>query len=805
MRYLALISLAIVASTPSHAQPSSDAMPPRAAPLLQSPREEPSLRELEDLLSAPDEISGTPAEAPARPSSPRPIWKAQGPGPTLDGQVEAAEPGNEVVGGIQTVLADPGNPDILYAGAVNGGIWRTRNATLASPDWQPLTDHLISLSIGALEMDPGNSRRLVAGIGAFSNFGLIGGVLTGLLLSVDGGDHWSELRNPLLVRQNMSGVAIRGRLLLAAANGFFGTGGLFRSTNLGATWRRVSGTHGLPVGPIFDLVGDPGNPRRFYATVQGTGVFRSDNAGTTWTNISHNDLSPGGADATIKSIGNDNAEMAVAGDGRLYLAVLVLGRAAYIGFSDDHGASWTAMDLPQTPEADGTIQGLNPGGQGATNFSIRADSHDPSIVYVGGDRQPDPFPNFLGALDYSGRLFRGDTTVAPTGDVPSPQWQHLTHRNDIAAIPGGGTASSSAPHADSREAVVDALGDLIEVDDGGIYVRTQPHDNTGDWFSINGNIQTTEFHDIAYDTVSNIIIGGTQDAGTPQQQVPGGTTWQSVSTGDGGDVAVDDSSVAGMSIRYSSFDDLQDFRRETYDAGNHFVSARNPALAVVKGGSPLQPQFVTPVELNAIDQRRLIIGGLNSTYESWDQGETITEAGPGIGVNPGSPVAYGGRRGRTGNPDVLYVGSGSEVFLRTAPAPTPLQPTAFPGGEVRDIVLDPGNWAVAYVADPRKVFVTRDAGATWADISGNLRSTDLRTIAFAGGRVFVGGQFGVSVMETSRPGAWRKFGPDIPNAPVFDLDYDSADDVLVAGTLGRGTWLAEHVSGRSGAPLVARR
>jgi hypothetical protein len=455
MRHFALISLGILAATPSYAQSSSDATPPEAAPLEQFLAEEQSLRELEDLRPLLDEISRAQAEpANGRPSRKR-LWKAQGPGPTLNGQIENVEPNNEVVGAIHTVLAHPVDPDILYAGAVNGGIWRTKNATHARPDWKPLTDDLTSLSIGALEMAPANPRRLLAGIGRFSSFGQAGGALSGLLLSRNGGDSWTEIVDPLLVGQNMSGVAIRGRVLLAAANGFFGGGGLFRSTDLGATWRQISGTGGLPVGPIFDLVGDPSNARRFYVTVQGTGVFISNNRGRTWTNVSQNDPSPGGVDATIRSGGNNNAEMAVANSGRLYVAVLVNGQPQYIGFTDDQGASWTAMDLPQTLEADGSIVGLNPGNQGFIHFSIRADPDNPTMVYVGGDRQPSPFPNFVGALDFSGRLFRGDTTVAPTGGVPSPQWEHLTHRDDIAAIPGGGTASSSAPHADSREAVVD--------------------------------------------------------------------------------------------------------------------------------------------------------------------------------------------------------------------------------------------------------------------------------------------------------------------------------------------------------------
>jgi hypothetical protein len=49
-----------------------------------------------------------------------------------------------------------------------------------------------------------------------------------------------------------------------------------------------------------------------------------------------------------------------AANGRLYAAVLLNGQPGYIGFTDSLGTSWTAMDLPQTPEADGDIEGLNP-------------------------------------------------------------------------------------------------------------------------------------------------------------------------------------------------------------------------------------------------------------------------------------------------------------------------------------------------------------------------------------------------------------------------------------------------------------
>jgi uncharacterized repeat protein (TIGR01451 family) len=345
-----------------------------------------------------------------------------------------------------------------------------------------------------------------------------------------------------------------------------------------------------------------------------------------------------------------------------------------------------------------------------------------------------------------------------------------------------------------------ANGDLIEVNDGGIYRRTSPQNNTGDWFSINGDIQTTEFHDVAYDTISNaIILGGAQDTGTPVQITPGSTTWRSVSTADGGDVAVDNITLAAMnqSVRYSSSQNLGNFRREIYDSANNRVGpAAFPQLMVVGGGAPLQAQFVTPLELNAINPTRLVIGGSNSVYESFNQGNTIAEInGPGANRNA---MAYGGRSGGADNPDVLYVGSGSAMFLRTT-AGADLAPTAaLPAGAgaVRDVVLDPDDWRSAYVVDNNQVFRTTDAGASWTDVTGNLPELgagDFSTTEFVAGSpkdlLLVGTNAGVFVsFSTNGFTSWNKLGTGLPNAPVTDLDYDVADDVLLAGTLGRGAW-----------------
>jgi uncharacterized repeat protein (TIGR01451 family) len=216
----------------------------------------------------------------------------------------------------------------------------------------------------------------------------------------------------------------------------------------------------------------------------------------------------------------------------------------------------------------------------------------------------------------------------------------------------------------------------------------------------------------------------------------------------------------------------------------------------VGGGAALQPQFVTPLELNAIDPIRLVIGGANSVYESFNQGNTITEInGPGANRNA---MAYGGRSGGVDNQDVLYVGSGSAVFLRTTAggvlAPTAALPAG--AGTIRDVVLDPDDWRIAFAVDSNQVFRTTNAGASWTDITGNLAALgigEFNTTEFVAGDpkdlLLLGTNAGVFVsFITSGFTSWEELGTGLPNALVWDLDYDVADDVLLAGTLGRGAW-----------------
>ena len=544
---------------------------------------------------------------------------------------------------------------------------------------------------------------------------------------------------------------------------------------------------------------DPEDPARLYTNAGAKGIFQSLDSGATWTKIS---------DALIDQVltpDTNNIKIAVGPNHTLYVAVAnyANGAISLAGLfrSGDGGSSWTALDLPSTIEAGDIVFGLHPGGQGGIHLSLAADNTDANIVYIGGDRQPSfdegasaepqtgcydepvpSWPNSLGACDYSGRLFRIDASLPP-GQQAMP----ITH---------SGTASKTAPHADSRGLVMSPSGDLIEVDDGGIYRRTNPRSKDGDWFSMNGSLQVTELHSAAWDSNTHTILGGAQDTGAPHQSKNLNRLWETILEGDGGVVAIDVTSTPGRSIRYVSNYQLQGFTRLNYDETNTLKSWDYPQLAVVgTSGEKFEGQFYTPLELNQVDPRRLIIGGARQVYELFDQGDTIEELEPPLAMNGSAAVAYGA----AGNPDMLYVGSGKNIFIRNAPPPRPwsgprviLEPKLSP--ESPSTLTTRTRLSSSIL--PTSIGPS-DGGATWTKVSGNLSSYDpdiLRSVVYSpdinGGSVVVGTNAGIFAAAAPGFSDWIRLGSGLPNAPVYRLQWSPKDQILLAGTHGRGAWIS---------------
>ena len=279
-------------------------------------------------------------------------------------------------GRVLTVSGVPGEPDHFYFGAVNGGVWESRNA---GRTWRPIFDSVPVGSIGALAVAPSNPRVLYVGTGeADMRSDIAQG--HGVYRSSDGGRTWSFVG--LGETQQVGRIVVDPRnaevVYVAALGHPYGPNperGVFKSSDGGTHWTKVLGPD-ANTGAI-DLALDPGNSNILYAALwqtrrtpwniyppsngPGSGLYRSSDGGAHWTHLA--------GDGFPAAPGRIGIAVAASRPSRIY--ALVDSDDGGLYRSDDHGAHWTRAS------ADTRIW------QRGWYFSgVAVEPKDPDVVYV---------------------------------------------------------------------------------------------------------------------------------------------------------------------------------------------------------------------------------------------------------------------------------------------------------------------------------------------------------------------------------------------------------------------------------------
>jgi photosystem II stability/assembly factor-like uncharacterized protein len=253
--------------------------------------------------------------------------------------------------GGRTVAASgiPGNTNVFYAAANNGGVWKTTDAGRV---WTPIFDDQPTGSIGALAVAPSRPDTLYVGSGE----GLQRPDLSvgdGIYKSTDAGKTWAHLG--LRDAQQIAGLAVHPRdpervyaAVLGHPYGPNAERGVFRSTDGGRTWAKVLYKDENTGASAVAL--DPSNPDVVYAALwaarqgpwengewQGpeSGLFKSEDGGTTWKKLTK------GLPTFAEGLGRIGFCVSPADPRRLYATVDASPEKAGIYVSNDAGGSFT--------------------------------------------------------------------------------------------------------------------------------------------------------------------------------------------------------------------------------------------------------------------------------------------------------------------------------------------------------------------------------------------------------------------------------------------------------------------------------
>ncbi|MHB8452239.1 MAG: WD40/YVTN/BNR-like repeat-containing protein, partial [Mycobacteriales bacterium] len=598
-------------------------------------------------------------------------WTLRGPStlyandPTKDATVYA-EGFQTLSGRVTTIATTPAAPHLVYAGAADGGVWRS---TDAGAHWTPIFDSQSTLAIGSIAIDPADASRVYVGTGE-PNTNQDAFYGDGIYVSNDYGDHWSHVYLPgVLTVFHVEAAAPSpgfpdGRVFVATNDG------LYLSTNHGTSYHNVSlptnAAHTAPYtgSPFGNFVTDvrvrPEHPDEVLAVVgwrrgaglnangqpdsEGNGFYKSLASGTTGTfqflpqvepsglGVPGNDANPFGSSDPI-----GRTSIAYSADGK-YLWAVVQDAGNFRGetyFGEPLPANNSILNgVYLSPDASATDwvpkgnvetfgtaagtgllveQGLlyGPGVQSWYNQWIAVDPADDSRVLVGLEEvyeavanatTPSGFATWRTVARYWNTC-AGVTLSCST--VPGPVYSgNTTHpdQHGVAFVPQPGGVTR-----------------LYTGSDGGVFAQDSHvtdlgytgYDNSS-WSYLNTGLATTQPY-YAVEASDGTIYAGLQDNGE-EKISPGGTRGDEIDGGDGFDTAV----VPNNSqIVY-----------EEYTYGETAVSTNGGSSWFsdypCDAGTSTLYQFATPFQLDPKNANHIVIAG-NVIHESTKGVNTNTE------------------------------------------------------------------------------------------------------------------------------------------------------------------------------------
>lgn len=687
-------------------------------------------------------------------------------------------------GRVTAVTGVHGQPATFYFGATGGGIWKT---TDAGATWANVSDKdLKTGSVGALAVADSDPAIVYAGMGEApirtnASHG------DGVYKSMDGGLSWKNMG--LRDTQHIARVRVHPQnpnVVWVAAQGHQAgpnaERGVFKSTDGGATWRKVLFVDDQT--GACDLIVQPDNPRTLYAAFwqvvrrpwelvsggKGSSLWKSTDGGETWKK-----LSEGLPEGIIGKIG---VTVSPSKPGRVW-ALVEHKTHGGLYRSDDFGEKWVHT---------------------SDDHGIRTRAWYYSWIY--GDPRAE------------------DTVLAPNISL------QRTH--------DGGhtwTAMAGMSHGDYHDLWIDPEhpDHMIVGNDGGATITV----NGGRTWSTQMNQPTAQFYRVATDDRWPYWVYGCQQdnssVGIPSA-TPGigidATDWHPIGGGESGWAAPD---PRNPEVVYTGEYGGQITRYDHRTGQTRNIMAW-PELGGGRPTSALKYRFNwnAPLLISQHDPS-VLYHAAQKLLRSTDEGETWVEVSPDLTRNDPATL------GVSGGPVTMDV-SGAEVYASIfALAESPrskgliwagtddglVHLTRDAGGswtnvtealkkagmpdrtQINAIEASPHDAATAFVAathykwdDFRPLlFVTHDYGKTWAlRVNGIPKDQFTRVVREdpeRKGMLYAGTESGLWI-SFDEGLSWRSLQRNLPAVPVTDLAVKRND--LVVATQGRSFWILDDLA-----------
>jgi hypothetical protein len=772
-------------------------------------------------------------------------WTAIGPAPIPNGIGSSGA----VSGRVTSIAVDPSNPNNVYLGTAQGGVWRSTNG---GTTWTAIFDSADSLAVGALAVAPSQPSTLYVGTGEFNG---CGDCFFGAgLYRIDNANTSPSLVGPINPQENINGFIYRvfegrsiTRILVHPTNpamiwvstgrGIGGSGannkglvpviaqrGVFRSTTAWPStdpssvhFEKLNTPAASQDQDTPDMVMEPGNPDNIVVAAIGasgsglpSGIYRTTNA-TAATPTFTNTLSLATnirVNLAINKTGPTVTVYAATSESPTVTTACAASNSGAIRKSIDGGVTWS---------------GQLAGGQGFCagqcfyDMPIAVDPTNANVVFIGGQ------VNTSSGATTCGRLVGKSTDGAATF-----------------------VNNSTNLHADEHAFAFDGGGNIFTGNDGGVWKQAL---SGSTWVNLNTSpLNTLQFESIAVHPSDRfLMIGGTQDNGTEWQQTSTGN-WSQAEGGDGGYCVIDDSATDTVNVNmYHTF-----FNQTGTQIG--FDRAVNTTCLPVKnfwptrgvgfggGGDAEQPSlscdgtanylhnglqltdnvlFYAPMALGP-GSPNTVYFGTDRLYRSIDRGDHMTIvsqasiSSPGSNGSPISTIGIwpGGDNVRMvglQNGQVWGTANGSSTLVNLNP-PIPANPTGSVTNRfIGRVAIDPTNKNVAYITlsyyapagqgiwkitNLASAAVSGGAAPVWVQAGNGIPSIPINAFAIDpqnSNNLYAGTDIGV-YFSNDGGANWSPFGSGLPRSAVFDLKIQPSFRILRAATHGRGVWETDLVS-----------